>query len=110
MTVSVYVAVLSRSRLVTFTKITPVVELMSKLGSPPRGSFPDTIKYVTGSLSPRSWSLASTWITLSPWESGREGGREREGERGREGREGRERGREGGREGGGEERDRWGVN
>ena len=66
MTVSVYTAVLSRSRLVTFTKITPVVELMSKLGSPPRAAFPETIKYVTDSLSPKSWSLASTWMTLSP--------------------------------------------
>ena len=65
-TFSVYIAVLSRSRLVTLTKITPVVELMSKLGSPPRGSFPEMIKYVTGSLSPSSWSRASTWITLSP--------------------------------------------
>ena len=57
---------------------------MLKLASPPRGSFPEMIAYFTGPLSPRSWSLASTWTTLAPLgEGGGREGREREdGERG----------------------------
>jgi len=55
------------------------------------------ISYVTGSLSPKSWSLASTWTTLAPWEEAVGGGKRERGEERRRERAGgrREEGREG---------------